>query len=414
MSMIRNPELASAGEERIEWASAHMPLLAALEKEYSRTLPLKGKKVAVSVHLEAKTARLGKLLAAAGAEVAITGSNVLTTRDEIAAALDASGLAVYAWYNATHEEYMSHLRATLAFGPDLIIDDGGDFLQLLHGELSHLAGNIIGGCEETTTGVMRMRAREREGSLRFPMIAINDADCKHLFDNRFGTGQSTWDGIMRATNLVIPGKVVVVAGFGHCGRGVAEKARGLGARVVITEVDPVAAIEAAMDGYTVLPMIEAAKVGDIFVTLTGCKDVITKEHFNVMKDGVLLANAGHFDVEINKVHLAELAVSTAQRRKDVLGYTMSDGRVLNLLADGRLVNIVAGDGHPVEIMDMSFALQALSVVELATESVRRPAKVYDVSKKADSFVANLKLQTLGVSIDALTREQKEYLEGAND
>ncbi len=414
MSIIRNPSLAKEGEQRIEWASAHMPLLAALENEYRQTLPLKGKKVAVSVHLEAKTARLGRLLAAAGAEVAITGSNVLTTRDEICAALAAGGLNVYAWYNATQAEYMDHLRATLAFGPDLIIDDGGDFLQLLHGELSHLAGNIIGGCEETTTGVMRMRAREREGTLRFPMIAINDADCKHLFDNRFGTGQSTWDGIMRATNLVLPGKVVVVAGFGHCGRGVAEKARGLGSRVVVTEVDPVAAIEAAMDGYVVMPMAEAAKIGDIFVTLTGCKDVITKEHFKVMKDGVLLANAGHFDVEINKIHLAELAESTAQRRKDVMGFTMPDGRVLNLLADGRLVNIVAGDGHPVEIMDMSFALQALSVVELATEQARRTPKVYDVSKQADSFVANLKLQTLGLSIDALTPEQKEYLEGAND
>ncbi len=414
MSQIRDISLASQGEQRIQWARAHMPLLARLEEEFSRTRPFEGRKISVSVHLEAKTARLCRLLAAGGAQVAVTGSNPLSTRDDICAALAASGMEVYAWYGASPEEYTAHLKAALSFGPDIIIDDGGDFLSLLHRELSHLSEGILGGCEETTTGVLRMRAREREGSLKFPMFAVNDGECKHLFDNRFGTGQSVWDAVMRLTNLVIAGKNVVVAGFGHCGQGVAEKARGLGARVIVTEVNPVRAIEAAMQGYLVMPMEEAAKIGDIFVTVTGCCNVITGKHFMLMKEGALLANAGHFDVEVDAATLRDIAVREELLRKDIVGYTLPNGKTVCLLAEGRLVNIAGGDGHPAEIMDMSFALQALCALYVNQHASELKPAVYDVPRDIDLSVARMKLSTLGLSIDALSREQEQYLAGTGE
>jgi len=412
MSIVRHPELAPAGRQKIEWVKAHMPLLAALEREFAQEKPFEGLRVTVSVHLEAKTARLCQLLAAGGAEVHATGSNPLSTKDDVCAALAESGVNVYAWYGATEEEYAHHLKAALSCRPHIIIDDGGDLLSLLHGELADCAENVIGGCEETTTGVLRMTARARTGTLKFPMIAVNDADTKHLFDNRFGTGQSVLDGITRTTNLLIAGKTVVVAGFGHCGRGVAEKAKAYGARVVVTEVDPVKALEAAMLGYVVMPMDEAAKVGDIFITVTGCRDVITRRHFLLMKDGAILCNAGHFDVEVDVAGLRAMAKKRAQLRENIEGFLLENGRTVCLLAKGRLVNLASGDGHPAEIMDMSFALQALSALYLAKEGKGLSPGVYKVPKETDERVARLVLQSLNMGIDELTDEQREYLCGA--
>lgn len=411
MSMIKNPALAAAGRQKIEWVRAHMPLLAILEKEFAKTRPFQNMRITVSVHLEAKTARLCQLLAAGGAEVHATGSNPLSTKDDVCAALAESGVNVYAWYGATEEEYNDHLKAALSCKPHIIIDDGGDLLSLLHGELRECAENVIGGCEETTTGVLRMNARAKAGKLNFPMIAVNDADTKHLFDNRFGTGQSVFDGITRTTNLLIAGKTVVVAGFGHCGRGVAEKAQAFGARVVVTEVDPVKALEAAMLGYVVMPMDEAAKVGDIFITVTGCRDVIVERHFLSMKDGAILCNAGHFDVEVDVAGLRACAKQRTQLRENIEGYTLENGRTICLLAQGRLVNLASGDGHPAEIMDMSFALQALSALYLAEEGKTLAPAVYKVPKETDERVAKLVLESLNMGIDTLTDEQRAYLFG---
>ena len=411
MSNIRDLSLAKTGERRLQWAIDYMPLLHELERQTSIKKPLRGKKISVCVHLEAKTARLCLMLAAAGAQLSVTGSNPLSTRDDICAALVQRGLEVNAWYGATDAEYKQHLIQTLAFGPDIIIDDGGDFLELLHGDLSHLAPAILGGCEETTTGVTRMKARAREGCLSFPMIAVNDADCKHLFDNRFGTGQSVFDAIMRTTNLVIPGKTIVVAGFGFCGTGVAEKARALGAQVIVTEVNPVRAIEAAMLGYRVMTMDDAAALGDIFITVTGCIDVITARHMKKMKHGAILCNAGHFDTEINKPDLASLAVKSSLLRPDVTGYKMADSRTLCLISEGRLVNICAGDGHPVEIMDMSFAVQALCVLYINENNAHLKPVVYDVPREVDRYVAALKLDTMGIYIDEHTPQQAAYMQG---
>ncbi len=409
MSQIKDPSLASQGETRIQWVMRYMPLLAALEREFLQTKPLAGKKVAVSVHLEAKTARLCRFLQAGGATLAVTGSNPLSTRDDIAAALVASGIEVFAAYGATPQEYEDHLKQTLAFGPDLIVDDGGDFLSLLQGELSHLADNVIGGCEETTTGVLRMRARDRDGSLAFPMLAVNDAACKHLFDNRFGTGQSVWDAIMRSCNLVIAGQCVVVGGFGHCGLGVAEKARGLGARVIVTETDPVRALEAHMQGYMVMPMADAAPLGDLFVTVTGDCEVIGVQHMEAMKDGAILANAGHFDVEIDVAGLRAMAVSHAPLRNNIESYVLPNGKTLCLLAEGRLVNVGAGDGHPAQIMDLSFALQALGLLYLLENRDALGKHVYDLPRALDDRVARMALEANGVRIDALTPKQAAYL-----
>jgi len=406
---IRDIKLAPEGRSRINWVKLYMPLLNALEKEFIAEKPFLGKRITVSVHLEAKTAYLALVLAAGGAEVAVTGSNPLSTQDAIAAALVEEGLRVYAWHGATNEEYETHLNQALDFGPHIIIDDGGDLVQLLHSTRSELKSNIIGGCEETTTGVLRLRAREREGKLDFPMISVNDAYCKYLFDNRYGTGQSVWDGIMRTTNLIVAGKNVVVAGYGWCGKGVAMKAKGLGANVIVTEVDPIKAIEAVMDGFRVMTMDEAAAIGDIFITVTGCLKVIRREHFRKMKNGVLLANAGHFDVEVWKPDLEELCIEKKPMRKNIMGYVMEDGRILNLLAEGRLVNLASGDGHPAEIMDMSFALQALSARYVLRNHGKLENKVYSVPEEIDSRVAHMKLSAMGVEIDRLSDEQERYL-----
>jgi adenosylhomocysteinase len=408
-SAIRDIRLAPEGRARINWVRQYMPLLNELEKEFRAEKPFEGKRITVSVHLEAKTAYLSLVLAAGGAEVAVTGSNPLSTQDAVAAALAEEGLKVYAWHGASEEEYNEHLNQALDFGPHIIIDDGGDLVHMLHTSRTDLKDGVIGGCEETTTGVLRLRAREREGQLAFPMFSVNDAYCKYLFDNRYGTGQSVWDGIMRTTNLIVAGKNVVIAGYGWCGKGVAMKAKGLGANVIITEVDPVKALEAVMDGFRVMTMDEAASIGDIFITVTGCIKVIRKEHFKKMKDGVLLANAGHFDVEVWKPGLEELCVDKKPMRKNIMGYVMEDGRILNLLAEGRLVNLASGDGHPAEIMDMSFALQALCARYVMENEGRLQNRVYQVPEEIDQRVARMKLASMGIQIDTLTPEQAEYL-----
>jgi len=409
MSQIKDIQLAPSGADKIEWVRSYMPILNSIRTEFERTLPFRGKKIAMSIHLEAKTAYLAKVLRAGGAEVWVTGCNPLSTQDDVAAALAAEGFEVHARHGVTEDEYREHLKATLSCVPDLIIDDGGDLISLLHGECRALGRNLIGGCEETTTGIHRLLAREKAGLLDYTMIDVNDADCKHLFDNRYGTGQSTLDGIMNSTNLMIAGKTVVVAGYGWCGKGLAMRAKGMGAVVVVTEIDPVKAIEAVMDGFTVLPMDEAAKVGDLFVTLTGCCDVIRREHFEVMKDGVLLANSGHFDVEIDKTALKELSVENWERKPNIHGYRMKDGRILNLLAEGRLVNLAAGNGHPAEIMDMSFAIQAKGLEYLAKTAGTLEKRVYAVPAEIDRAVAEIKLASMHVSIDTLSPEQEEYL-----
>lgn len=412
MSEIKDIKLAPSGHDKINWVASYMPILNSIKADFERTKPFAGLKISMSIHLEAKTAYLAKLLKAGGAEVWVTGCNPLSTQDDVAAALVEDGFTVHAWRGVSDEEYKSHLIKTLSLCPDLMIDDGGDLTQLIHGECREYAKNLIGGCEETTTGIHRLFARERAGMLDYPMIDVNDADCKHLFDNRYGTGQSTLEGIMNSTNLIIAGKTVVVAGYGWCGKGLAMRAKGMGASVVVTEIDPIKALEATMDGFSVLPMDEAARVGDIFVTLTGCRDVIRREHFEVMKDGVLLSNSGHFDVEIDKSALSELSVEEFDRKPNIRGYKMADGRVLNLLAEGRLVNLAAGNGHPAEIMDMSFAIQAKSLEFLAKNKGNLENKVYAVPREIDEEVARIKLEASGISIDALTQEQKEYLAAA--
>ena len=409
MSSIRDVKLAQSGRTKIEWVKAHMPLLRLLEDDFRTKKPFEGIKITVSVHLEAKTAYLCRILAAGGAKLSVTGSNPLSTQDDIAAALTAEDIEVFAWYKATDEEYERHLNMALDFGPDIVIDDGGDLVHLLHTSRSDLSSSVIGGCEETTTGIVRLKARENEGKLKFPMIAVNDAQCKYLFDNRYGTGQSVWDGIMRTTNLVVAGKNVVVAGYGWCGKGVALRAKGLGANVIVTEVEPIKAIEAVMDGFKVMTMEDASAIGDFFITVTGCTKVIRREHFMKMKNGAILANAGHFDVEVSKVDLKELSVQVKPARNNIEGYVMDDGRILYLLAEGRLVNLAAADGHPAEIMDLSFALQALSARYLLESASMLAPKVYNVPKEIDYSVALIKLKSLGVNIDSLTDEQKAYL-----
>lgn len=408
-SLIRDSRLAPHGHDKINWVKDHMPVLNVLNNELSRTKPLAGKKIAVSVHLEAKTAYLCLVLQEAGAMVAVTGSNPLSTQDDVAAALASMGIQVFAWHGCTPAEYDMLLGKTLDIDPDIIIDDGGDLVALLHCQRREQAARILGGAEETTTGVMRLRALEKEHKLLFPMLAVNDAYCKYLFDNRYGTGQSTWDGIMRTTNLTVAAKNVVIAGYGWCGKGVAMRAKGLGAKVIITEVDPIKAIEAVFDGFQVMPMDEAARIGDIFVTVTGCRDVITQRHFAVMKDGAILANAGHFDVEISVRDLAAMAVSRRQVRQNIEQFILPDGRKLNLLAEGRLVNLAAGDGHPTEIMDLSFAMQIQAVLYIAAHHAQLKPRVYNLPLELDRKVASLKLQAMGISIDTLTEAQWHYL-----
>jgi len=406
-SLIRDPGRAPQGREKIAWAWVHMPLLNAIQERFAVEKPFAGLRIGMSIHLEAKTACLAQTLRDGGAEVAITGSNPLSTQDDVAAALAESGIAVFAWHGATPEEYEQHLHLVLDTAPELIIDDGGDLTRLLHSSRREI--RPLGGCEETTTGVKRLRALERAGRLRFPMFAVNDAKMKFLFDNRYGTGQSVWDGIIRTTNLCIAGKTVVVAGYGWCGRGIALRARGLGANVIVTEVDPLRAVEAAMDGFRVMPLRKAAKEGDIFITATGCIDVITEEHLQLMKDGAILANAGHFDVEISKPALNKLAVERRRVRANVEEFKLKDGRRLYLLAEGRLVNLAAADGHPVEIMDISFALQALTAEYLVKNWGALEPRVYPVPGEIDRQVAELALAAMGLEIDALSEAQRRYL-----
>ncbi len=406
---VKDLSLAPYGMEKIEWAYRNMPVLRAIEKELIDEQPFKGLKIAVSVHVEAKTACLARALARGGADVALTGCNPLSTQDDVAAALASTGMHVYTIHGDSEEQYINHLKMALDFGPDIVIDDGGDFAMLLHSELKDLVPNIMGGCEETTTGVHRLEILKKQNKLAYPVIAVNDARCKHLFDNRFGTGQSVWTAIMATTNLVVAGKTVVVAGYGMCGRGVAMRAKGLGAKVIVTEVDPVKACEALMEGYSVMTMDEAAPLGDFFVTVTGCKDVIVGRHFNMMKDGAICCNAGHFDCEVNVKQLAELAVSEKELRNNIMGYELSNGNTICIIADGRLVNLASGDGHPVEIMDMSFALQAQSARYIASQKERLPIDVYQTPEVIDNRVAEILLETKNLNYDRLTEEQYRYI-----
>ncbi|WP_025028058.1 adenosylhomocysteinase [Caldalkalibacillus mannanilyticus] len=409
-SQIADIKLAPEGHLKIDWVKEHMPVLNRIRERFEQEKPFKGLKVTISLHLEAKTAYLAKVIQAGGADVTITGSNPLSTQDDVCAALVEDGIQVFARYNPPAEEYKSHLIKSLETEPDLIIDDGGDLISILHSERPDLLKKVRGGAEETTTGILRLKALEKEGKLKFPMIAVNDAFCKYLFDNRYGTGQSVFDGINRTTNLVVAGKTVVVVGYGWCGRGVAMRAKGLGAKVIVTEIDPIKAIEGYMDGFEVMSMAEAAKHGDYFVTVTGNKDCIRKEHFEVMKDGAILSNAGHFDVEINKVELEQLSSEKRVVRRNIEEFTMKDGRKIYLLAEGRLVNLAAGDGHPAEIMDMTFALQAISL-EYANKHYQELGKqVISVPYELDQQVAAYKLEALGIQIDQLTEEQKAYLD----
>ena len=409
MSIIRDINLAPSGENKIEWVRRNCPLLRSLEADFAAGKPFEGKRIALSIHLEAKTAYLCKVLSAGGAEMYVTGSNPLSTQDDVAAALAAAGLNVFAWHAATEAEYNEHIRQTLSHHANIIIDDGGDLVHMLHTEMQDELEYVIGGCEETTTGIVRLIAMEKAGKLRFPMVKVNNADCKHLFDNRYGTGQSVWDGINRTTNLIVAGKRVVVAGYGWCGKGVAMRAKGFGARVVVTEVDPIKAIEAYMDGFEVMPMREAAKIGDLFVTVTGCAGVITEPDFMAMKEGAILCNAGHFDVEVDMKRLREIATDIRDMRNNIKGYTLPNGRHVYVLAEGRLVNLAAGDGHPAEIMDMSFAIQALSAKYLVEHAGELTQKLIDVPREVDLEVANRKLAFLGIGIDKLTPEQEAYL-----
>ena len=415
MSEIRNEGLWESGELKIDWVRHHMPLLEGLERDFRETKPFRGLKVALSVHLEAKTAHLCEVLADGGAEMYITGSNPLSTQDDVAAALVHEGLNVFAVHGASPEEYERGIRKVIEAGPNIIIDDGGDLVTMIHENYPELIANVIGGCEETTTGILRLQAMNREKRLLFPMMLVNDAACKHFFDNRYGTGQSVWDGINRTTNLIVAGKYVVVAGYGWCGKGVAMRAKGLGAKVIVTEVDPVKAMEAVMDGFRVMPMSEAAAEGDIFVTVTGCEDVITKEHFLKMKDGAICCNAGHFDCEVSVSDLKEIAVKESVARQSIQQYDLPNGRKVYVLAEGRLVNLAAGDGHPAEIMDMSFAIQALSakyLVENKDSISREKGNMLNVVPESiDREVAFRKLDDWGISIDHLTEKQKEYLFG---
>jgi adenosylhomocysteinase len=410
-SIIADPALAPEGHLKIDWVDAHMPVLNKIKEQFQQEQPFKGLKVAISLHLEAKTAYLAKVVQAGGADVTITGSNPLSTQDDVCAALVEDGIRVYAKYNPSPEEYKALLIKTLEEKPDLIIDDGGDLVTILHSERQDLLAQVRGGAEETTTGILRLKSLENEGKLKFPMVAVNDAFCKYLFDNRYGTGQSVWDGINRTTNLVVAGKTVVVVGYGWCGKGVSMRAKGLGAKVIVTEVDAIKAIEAYMDGFHVMPMLDAAKEGDFFVTVTGNRDVIRGEHYAVMKDGAILSNAGHFDVEVNKPELEALSTSKRTVRRNIEEYKLKDGRSIYLLAEGRLVNLAAGDGHPAEIMDMTFALQALALKYVNDQYQTIGNKVVNVPYELDEQVARFKLASMGLAIDALTEEQAAYLSG---
>ena len=408
MSIVKDQNLAPAGRRKINWVRDFMPALGGIEARFEQEQPFAGLRVAVSVHLEAKTANLGYVLAKGGAEVRLTGSNPLSTQDDVAAAMADLGVETFGVHGVDMQGYEDLLVETLKCRPHLIVDDGGDLIQLLGGKCAQYGDRLIGGCEETTTGIHRLYARERAGILPCPMMAVNDAKAKHYYDNKYGTGQSTWDAIMHTTNLMVAGKTVVVAGYGWCGKGIAMRAKGMGANVIVTEVDPFKALEATMENFRVMPMDEAAKIGDIFVTATGCRDVIVARHFQVMKHNAVLCNSGHFDCEVDVAALAAMAQERFPRRDSIEGFRLPDGRILNVLAEGRLVNLAAGNGHPAEIMDMSFAVQALAA-EWLTKQTGLEKKVYAVPDAIDDEIGRAKLAALGLSIDSLTEEQEKYL-----
>lgn len=410
-SMIRDISLAPEGLRKIAWVKKNMPILKLIEEDFRENQYFKGLRIAVSIHLEAKTAWFAMVLTAGGAEVAVTGSNALSTKDDVVAALAASGLRVYAWHGATKEEFHAHMNAALDIRPNIIIDDGGDLVHILHEERQEILPDVFGACEETTAGVMRNRAREAAGQLKIPVISVSDAWCKYLFDSRYGTGHSTLDALLRTTNLSVTGKTVVVVGYGWVGKGVSMRANGIGASVIVCEVDPIKAIEAVMDGFRVMKMDEAAREGDIFITTTGCRDVIVKHHFKIMKNGAILGNAGHFTNEIDMEALSELSIEKEEVRENLFGYRLQDDKWINVLGDGNIVNISCADGHPAEFMDMSFALQALSAKYVAENHGELAAVVNKVPDQIDLKVAELKLQSMGIKIDLLTEEQRNYLSG---
>jgi len=408
-SKIRDINLAPQGQEKLSWVANFMPVLNKIKSDFAQEKPFAGKRIVICLHQEAKTGYLALVLKEGGADVTVVASNPLSTKDDVVAALVKNGVRAFAWHGATTEEYHQHLKDALAVKPNLVIDDGGDLTHLLHTEYQELIPQISGGCEETTTGLLRLRAMEKAGILKMPIIAVNDALMKYLFDNRYGTGQSVWEGIMGTTNLVVAGKHVVVAGYGWCGKGVAMRAKGLGAKVIVTEIDPIKANEALLDGFEVMPMSKAAALGNYFITVTGNTGVIRKEHFAVMPDGAILANAGHFDVEISKPDLNALAVSVRTIKPNVEEFVLPSGRKLFLLGEGRLVNLAAGNGHPVEIMDLSFAIQALSLAYLSKNAGRLQPGIIKVPQEIDEGVARLRLTALAKDIDVLTPEQNAYL-----
>lgn len=407
---VKDISLAKEGVLKIEWAERQMPVLMKIRDEFKEFKPLKNVRISCALHVTKETAALVKTLASGGAEVALCAANPLSTQDDVAAALAKEGISVFAWSGETNKEYYENLNKTLDTKPNITIDDGGDSIFALHKTRTELIDGIFGSQEETTTGVVRLRALEKDGKLQVPVIAINDTPTKRLFDNYLGTAQSTIDGILRATSILLAGKNFVVCGYGYCGSGLAVRARGMGANVIVTEVDPLKALQATMTGYNVMPLKEAAKIGDIFVTITGNRDVIRKEHMELMKDGAILANTGHFNVEISIPNLEQISKSKRQVKKNVEEYTLKNGKRLYLLAEGRIVNLIAAEGHPSAIMDLSFSNQALCASWIVKNHDKLTSKVYDVPKEIDEKVAKLKLESMGAKIDSLTPEQKKYLE----
>jgi len=405
---VSDISLADRGKLKIEWAESRMPVLMYLRETYSKQKPLTGQKIAGCLHVTKETAVLVKTLAACGAEVAWSGCNPLSTQDEIAAALAADGIPIFAWHGMSVEEFYWAIEKTLEFEPTLTLDDGADLINTIHQKYPHLAKKVIAGTEETTTGVHRLRAMAKAGALLYPVIAVNNAETKWDFDNIYGTGQSSIDGILRSTSVLLAGKKFVVAGYGHCGKGTAMRARGMGAQVIITEVNPLQALKAVLDGYEVMSMDRAAEVGDIFITATGMKDVIVKRHFEKMKDGAIICNTGHYDCELNLKHLKELAIKVREVRPNNEEYTLKDGKRIYLLAKGRLVNLAGAEGHPSEVMDMSFANQFLSLLRCSREGKKLEVKVHDVPVEQDQELARLKLKTMGIEIDTLTQDQEQY------
>ncbi len=407
---IKDARLAEGGRRRIEWAEQEMPVLRSIRERFEKERPLEGKRISACLHVTTETANLMRTLQAGGADVVLTASNPLSTQDDVAASLVSHfEIPVFAIKGEDNTTYYKHIHAAIDHGPHITMDDGADLVSVLHKDRRDKLADVLGGMEETTTGVIRMRAMAADGALEYPVIAVNDAMTKHFFDNRYGTGQSTLDGIIRATNILLAGKTFVVAGYGWCGRGLAMRARGMGANVVVTEVDPMPALEAVMDGFRVMPMLEAARIGDVFCTLTGDLNVIDKHHLEVMKNGAIISNSGHFNVEINIPALEEMAQEKRRPREFIDAYYLPDGRILNVLGEGRLINLAAAEGHPASVMDLSFANQSLSAEYMLQHYQELENKVYTIPEEIDRRIAKLKLASMGVEIDKLTEEQKKYL-----